>query len=204
MSGSRLPAKERRQQLLETARLVFARAGFHETSMNEVAAEAGVTKPVLYQHFASKRDLFEAVLENVGHHLEEAVIGGAALGETPREQVRLGLAAYLQFVEHDDGDGFRLLFTGTSREDAKWVTITQRVERSIAEAIAALIDVPGMTRPRRIASAHGMVGLAEGMVRHWLAETDANGVHEFDAETLAADMTTLAWGGLRGLGGPPS
>lgn len=203
MSGSRLPARERRQQLLETARLVFARAGFYETSMNEVAIEAGVTKPVLYQHFASKRDLFEAVLDDVGHRLEESVIGAAALGESPREQVRRGLAAYLQFVEHD-GDGFRLLFTGTSREDAKWVTITQRVEGSIAEAIAALIDVPGMSAPRRIASAHGMVGLAEGMVRHWLAETDTNGGHEFDADTLAADMTTLAWGGLRGLGAIPS
>ncbi|MEZ5375542.1 MAG: TetR/AcrR family transcriptional regulator [Acidimicrobiales bacterium] len=188
----RLPAPERRQQLLDTARMVFARSGFHETSMNDVAAEAGVTKPVLYQHFASKRDLFRAVLDDVGRRLEHDIIQSAAKAMTPREQVERGLSAYLQFVE-TDGDGFRLLFTGTSREDDEWVRITQRVEGSIARSIADLIDVPGMSTERRITFAHGMVGLAEGMVRHSLAA-------DHDVDSLAADMATLAWGGLRGLG----
>lgn len=164
--------------------------------MNDVAIEAGVTKPVLYQHFASKRDIFRAVLDDVGHRLEHDVIQSAVQGGSPREQVERGLIAYLHFVEND-ADGFRLLFTGTSREDDEWVTITQRVEGSIATAIAALINVSGMSSERRTASAHGLVGLAEGMVRHWLAST---GGSPLDAETLAADMTTLAWGGLRGLG----
>ncbi len=200
MSAGRLPAPERRQQLLDTARMVFARSGFHETSMNDVATEAGVTKPVLYQHFASKRDLFQAVLEDVGQRLENDIIKSAAQAGSPREQVAHGLGAYLRFVE-SDADGFRLLFTGTSREDDEWVMITQRVEGSIARSIAALIDVPGMAGDRRIAFAHGMVGLAEGMVRHWLAnEGDGADRAVVDAAGLAADMTTLAWGGLRGLG----
>ncbi len=168
--------------------------------MNDVATEAGVTKPVLYQHFASKRDLFHAVLDDVGQRLEHDIIASAAKAGSPREQVEHGLVAYLNFVEND-GDGFRLLFTGTSREDDEWVMITQRVEGSIARSIASLINVPGMSTERRIAFAHGMVGLAEGMVRHWLAtENDPDPDRAIvDATMLATDMTTLAWGGLRGL-----
>ncbi len=195
-AGERLPGPQRREQLLDIARQVFAQAGYHETSMNKVAAEAGVTKPVLYQHFASKRDLYRAVLEDVGHRLETGIIKAAAEGGTPREQVQRGFAAYLSFVEAD-ADGFRLLFGGTSREDDEWVMITQRVERSISQSIAELIDVPGLSTVRRISMAHGVVGLAEGMVRHWMADSPA----ETDLTDLASDLSTLAWGGLRGLGG---
>ncbi len=196
--GTRLPASQRREQLLATARQVFARNGFHETSMNDVAAEAGVTKPVLYQHFASKRDLFRAVLDDIGVRIETDIVEAAAGGGTPREQVERGFAAYLHFVEVDT-DGFRLLFAGTSREDDEWVMITQRVERSIAQSIAELIAVPGMSAARRLSLAHGVVGLAEGMARYGLAGADA----DLDLDVIAGDMTTLAWGGLRGLGATP-
>ena len=64
--SSRLTATARREQLLEVALDVFARAGYHATSMNEVAEAAGVTKPVLYQHFESKRELYQALLDEVG------------------------------------------------------------------------------------------------------------------------------------------
>ena len=63
MSATRLPADERRDQLLDVALEVFATAGFHGASMNEIAEAAGVTKPVLYQHFDSKNDLFAALLD---------------------------------------------------------------------------------------------------------------------------------------------
>ena len=63
----RLTATARREQLVDIAIAVFARNGYHTTSMNDVAEAAGVTKPVLYQHFASKRDLYLALLDEVGH-----------------------------------------------------------------------------------------------------------------------------------------
>ena len=66
---TRLPAEQRRRQLLDVACTVFATHGFHATSMDDVASAAGVTKPVLYQHFPSKRALFVELLENVGHEL---------------------------------------------------------------------------------------------------------------------------------------
>ena len=67
-SGPRLPGPERRKQLLGAARVAFARTGFHETSMNDVAAAAGVTKPVVYQRFESKRALYREVLEDIEEH----------------------------------------------------------------------------------------------------------------------------------------
>jgi AcrR family transcriptional regulator len=76
--GGRLPAAERRSQLLEVAVRVFARDGFHATSMNDVAEAAGVTKPVLYQHFGSKRDLFVELLTEIGAELRDTVAKATA------------------------------------------------------------------------------------------------------------------------------
>ena len=194
MSTARLPAPERREQLLTVARHVFARRGFHETSMNDVAKDAGVTKPVLYQHFASKRELYRAVLEDVGQRLQTNVIEAAALATSPRQQVETGLTAYLEFVESDP-EGFRVLFTGASREDEEWASIADGVERSVANGIASLIAVEGMSEAHRQALARGVVGLAEGMVRFWKNEPEL----ELDQADLVRDLVTLAWAGLRGL-----
>ena len=79
MSSPRLTATARREQLLEVALEVFARAGYHGTSMNDVAEAAGVTKPVLYQHFESKRELYQALLDEVGARMLSA-IGTATAG----------------------------------------------------------------------------------------------------------------------------
>ena len=71
--SSRLSANARREQLLDVALTTFARAGYHETSMNDVADAAGVTKPVLYQHFESKRELYQALLDTVGARMVQAI-----------------------------------------------------------------------------------------------------------------------------------
>lgn len=197
MSTLRLPAEERRKQLLAVARQVFAGTGFHDTSMNDVAREAGVTKPVLYQHFASKRELYRAVLLDVGERLQTDVIAAAANAKTPREQIETGLTAYLDFVEGDPA-GFRVLFTGISREDEEWATITSDVEGSVADGIADLIKVDGMSAAHRQALARGVFGLAEGMVRYWISEETP----ALDRAELERDLITLAWGGLRGLDAP--
>ena len=75
---SRLPAAQRRRQLLDVALTVFARDGFHDASMNDVARAAGVTKPVLYQHFSSKRDLFVELLTEIGNQLRDTIAKATA------------------------------------------------------------------------------------------------------------------------------
>ena len=97
----RLSATARREQLLEVALEVFARAGYHATSMNEVAEAAGVTKPVLYQHFESKRELYQALLDDVGNQLLTAIVN--ATGEAPDggPKTELGIRAYFRWVPED-------------------------------------------------------------------------------------------------------
>ena len=85
--NARLPAAERRRQLLDTALEVFAAQGFHATSMNDVAEAAGVTKPVLYQHFASKRRLYLELLEDVGAQLGDIIAKATSRAGGPHEQV---------------------------------------------------------------------------------------------------------------------
>ena len=81
---------------MATALEVFARQGFHATSMNEIADAAGVTKPVLYQHFTSKRGLYLELLSDVGNRLLEAIAKATANAGSPRAQVERGFAAYFQ------------------------------------------------------------------------------------------------------------
>src|SRR3954452_13017531 len=193
MSGSRLPAARRRRQLLDVALGVFAARGFHSTSMNDIAEAAGVTKPVLYQHFRSKRALFLELLEDVGERLRDAIAKAAATAGGPREQVVAGMHAYFRFV-NDHEDAFQLLFGGGTRRDSEFADAVRAVERSIAGIIAELIDVDGLDSERRLLLAHGIVGLAEGASRHWLVD-GADG----DPETLAEQVALLAWAGLRGI-----
>lgn len=192
---ARLPGPERRKQLLEAARRAFADTGYHETSMNDVAKVAGVTKPVVYQRFESKRDLYRAVLEDIGERLQASVFVTAAAATTPREQVEAGFSAYIDFVQQDP-DGFKLLFSGASREDAEWAEIADGVERSIAGNIATLLAVDGMSHTHKQTLAYGVVGMAESMVRHW----QNDGPDGVAPDDLLADLTALAWVGLRGLG----
>jgi AcrR family transcriptional regulator len=142
-ASPRLPAARRRRQLLEVALEVFADRGFHVASMNHVAEAAGVTKPVLYQHFRSKRDLYREVLTDVGQQLLDEISKATAAAASPREQVELGFEAYFRFV-HRSPAAFRVLFGGGTRRDEEFAAQVAQVEAAVAQEIAALIDVEGL------------------------------------------------------------
>jgi AcrR family transcriptional regulator len=192
-TGTRLPAARRRQQLLDVALRVFAEQGYHPTSMNDLAVAAGVTKPVLYQHFASKRELYLELLQDVGGRLHDSIVGAVAEASGPREQVERGFTAYFRFVGVHR-DAFQVLFGGGTRRDEEFSSHTRRVEEAIADAVSGLIEIEGLTATDRRLLAYGIVGLAEGASRHWLAN-DADG----DPDALAARVAELAWAGLRGV-----
>lgn len=195
---ARLPAAQRRRQLLDVALQAFARHGYRGTSVLEVARAAGVTKPVLYQHFSSKRALYLELIDDVAGRLEEAVAKAAGDAEGPRQQVEAGFAAYFRFVT-DQADAFRVLFTVDGRDgaDDELVGAIDRVESTMARTIAALIDVEGLDDSDRLLLAHGIVGIGEATSRYWLA----NG-HDPDPEALAHRVAELAWAGLRGIRRP--
>lgn len=188
----RLPAHERRRQLLDRALGVFASEGFHATSMNDVAEAAGVTKPVLYQHFHSKRQLYLELLEDVGTRLGDRIAGATAAAGSPRQQVEAGFVAYFRFVQ-EDRSAYQLLFGGGSRRDAEFSDAVRRVEEHLAASVAALIDAD-IDPDHRRTLAFGLVGMAEGVSRLWVTE------HlDFDPDVLARQVADLAWAGLRGI-----
>lgn len=191
--ATRLPAAERRRQLLDAALATFGSHGYHDTSMNDVAEAAGVTKPVLYQHFSSKHDLYLAVLGEVGERLRTTVATGVASARTPREQVEEGFSAWFRWVA-EERVGFAVLFAGESRRDPDFTREIARVERAMAETISRLIVVDGLSGDQRLLLGFGIVGLAETTSRHWLA-------HDVDLgpEELAEQVAGMAWAGLRGL-----
>ena len=193
MSSPRLPAVRRRRQLLDVALEVFAERGFHGTSMAEVAKAAGVTKPVLYQHFGSKRELYRQLLDDVGQRLLEEVQKATAAAGGPRQQVTSGFEAYFRFVA-DHESAFRLLFGGDGRErDNEFADAVRRVEDAMAEAVAALIEADIDPDHRRLL-AYGIVGLAETTSRYWVV-----GGRREDPAAVSRRVAELAWAGLRGV-----
>lgn len=171
---------------------MFAAAGFHGASMNDVAEAAGVTKPVLYQHFASKRKLFVELLEDVGSRLGLLIAEATASVEVPRDRVERGFVAYFKWIDENRA-AFSLLFRGTARLDTEFADAVHQVESFLAEAIATLIDADLDDEHRRTL-AHGIVGLAEGTGRHWIDD----GL-DFDPELLGRQVADLAYAGLRGV-----
>jgi AcrR family transcriptional regulator len=192
--SARLPAARRRRQLLDVALRQFADRGFHQTSMDDVAEAAGVTKPVLYQHFKSKRDLYLELLDDVGGRMMDAIAKAVAAADGPRQQVEAGFGAYFRFVA-DEADAFRLLFGSGTRRDEEFERAVRRVEESIAEAVAVFIQAD-IDAPHRRILAHGLVGLAEGTSRTWLSD---GGSGRGQADLLARRIAELAWAGLRGV-----
>jgi AcrR family transcriptional regulator len=186
----RLTAPARREQILDVALVVFARAGFHGTSMNDVAEAAGVTKPVLYQHFDSKRELYRALLDEVGARLLNAISKATADATDGRTQTELGYRAYFRWVA-EDHDAFRLLFGSGSRRDDEFNTAVREITEQAARAVAPLIDVD-IPEDHRRTLAHALVGLAEGASRRLVERGD-----EFDPDVIAAEVSSLAWAGLR-------
>ena len=186
----RMPAAERREQLLSVALDVFAGEGYHQTSMNQIAEAAGITKPVLYQHFASKRELYLALIEEAGGRLLHIITAPSITETNGRRRVELGFLAYFRWV-YDDHDSFQLLFGGGSRRDAEFSEAAGKFQSRVADAIEPLITADIDTEHRRTL-AHAIVGLAEGVSRRLIRLGN-----DFDPELIARQVSELAWAGLR-------
>ena len=188
--SSRLPANARREQILDVALEVFASSGFHGTSMNDVAEAVGVTKPVLYQHFDSKRDLYQALIDEVGDRLLANITKAAAEAVDGKSQTELGFRAYFRWVA-EDHDAFTFLFGSGTRRDDEFNLAVQRITAEAANAVAPLIAVD-IDERHRTTLAHALVGLAEGASRLLVDRGD-----EFDPDEIAHEVAALAWAGLR-------
>ena len=195
----RLSAGDRRSQLLEVATTVFADRGFASTTMDDIAHRAGVTKPVLYQHFPSKKALYQELLSSITTELGEAIGQATEVAATPRDQVLKGFTAFFAYVAAHNG-AFLLLYDRTGWHDAGAVDPVLKIEDALIDRIDPLIDAGLAPMHRRVLAA-AVVSMAEGVARRWLIGTEVLTEAERTArsEGLARAAALLAWGGLRGV-----
>jgi AcrR family transcriptional regulator len=196
-TSKRLPADRRRQQLLDVALILFAERGFNATTMDDTAEAAGVTKPLLYQHFDSKRALYLELVDSVATTMLEAIGKAVAAADGPRQQVEGGFAAYFHLVVTHP-EAFNLLFGSNVPNDPELSRAVRSVQDTIAEAIDPLIDA-GLDEDHRRLLAYAMVGMAEGASHHFVGTRNPveQGTEEAEAGRLARRLADLAWAGLR-------
>lgn len=130
-----MTAADRREAILDAARAAFADTGYHETSLDAVAEQAGVSKALLYEHFGSKRELFVAMLELHVHELIERITSAAAAAEPGEDRLRSGLEAFFGFVEERRG-AWRIMFRNAGDPD-----VAVRLDRLRDEVAAAIVQL---------------------------------------------------------------
>jgi AcrR family transcriptional regulator len=191
--GVRLPRTARRAQLLAAAQDVFVANGYHAAAMDEIAERAGVSKPVLYQHFPGKLELYMALLESHVDELVGRVRTAIASSTDNKLRVRAAVAAFYDFVD-GEGQAFRMVFESDLRSEP---SVQQAVERATTDSVDAITDTitadAGLDPERARLLAVGLVGLPQVTARSWLA--DNRRVPKEDAVAL---ISNLAW---RGIGG---
>ena len=185
-----MSAVKRRAQLLATARDVFAQKGYHGTSMDDLADLAGITKPVLYQHFASKRDLYLELLDDMRERLVHE-LDHVPLSDHPEELLTEGIVAFFRFMANDES-AFRLMFEA-SEADPEVAKRVQAAREEIAERTARVIAAHGGTLDPEVA-AWAVVGMCELVSHWWLDHPSSRGT----SEEMAALVARLAWHGVAG------
>ena len=189
----RLPRSARRKQLLAAAQEVFVAHGYHAAAMDDIAERAGVSKPVLYQHFPGKLDLYLALLDKHCDALVDRVRKAMAATSDNRERVAGAIQAYFDFVDHES-EAFRLVFESDLRNEPAVRERTERLERLCIEAITeTIMGDTGVSRARAELLAAGLTGAAETAAQFWLA--GGRQVDKADAEELLALLT---WRGIAG------
>jgi AcrR family transcriptional regulator len=195
--GTRMPRPARRAQLLRAAQEVFVVSGYHAAAMDDIALRAGVSKPVLYQHFPSKLELYLALLDQHAEYLVLKVRQALESTTDNRKRVEASVAAYFDFVDGEgtSGEGaFRLVFESDLRSEP---AVRERVEtmtQQCIDAIAATIahDTGYRAEEAQLLSI-GLSGLMEVGARWWLTSKD-----RIPKERAVELLVGLSWRGISG------
>lgn len=189
--GIRLPRGERRGQLLAAASAVFVDRGYHAAGMDEIADRAGVSKPVLYQHFSSKLELYLAVLQQHVDNLVSGVRQALRTTTDNRQRVRAAVQAFFDFVEHDS-QGYRLIFENDYVNEP---TVAGQVKVATEACTDAAFDLishdSGLDPHRARMIAVGLVSVSVDSARYWL--DNERPVSKDDA---VEGTVAFIWGGL--------
>ena len=190
---NRLPRDERRAQLLVAALEVFTVAGYHSAAMDEIADRAKVSKPVLYQHFPSKLDLYLAVLDLHIDSLVFAIQKAIAANRENSARVAATVEAYFGFID-SEGEAFRLLFESDMNVEPQVRERLNRMTYDCAAAISAVISIDtGLGKEESMMLAVGIIGTVQTSARHWL---DRDG--KIDRRRATELVMNLIWRGISG------
>ena len=192
-ASTRLPRPARRRQLLGAAREVFVAQGYHSAAMDEIAERAGVSKPVLYQHFPGKLDLYLALLDESVAELVGAISEALASTADNAERVPATIRAFFDYVS-GAGGAFRLVFeSDLSNEPA----VRARLDRAMyecAEMVSEFIRADaGVSDDEADLLGMALVGMAQVSSRFWLATE-----HAIEKDTAEELLARLAWRGISG------
>jgi AcrR family transcriptional regulator len=191
--GGRLPRRERRAQLLGSALEVFVAQGYHAAAMDDIAERAGVSKPVLYQHFPGKLDLYLALLDVSCDLIIDNCREALAATHDNKTRVAAAMAAFYTYVAGENG-AFRLVFESDLTSEP---AVREHVERVTTECAAMIADVihddTGLPAEASLLLAVSLVGMAQVSARFWVSE--ASGLSRSQAVEL---VSGLAWRGIRG------
>jgi len=193
-----MPAGERRAAILDAALAVFAERGYHAASIDEIAREAGVSKALIYEHFASKQALWASLLDAQVAEIFRRLAAGAATAEPGEVRLRAGVDAFLTFVEERRG-AWRMLFREAA--DPEVMAFLDRVRSQVAGVVAALIAAePAAAREGEADPQQAIEMLAEQLVgavqalANWWADHQ-----EVPREVLVDRVMDFAWIGLERL-----
>ena len=193
--GSRLPRSARRKQLLAAAQQVFVTNGYHAAAMDDIAVRAGVSKPVLYQHFPGKLDLYLALLDTHAEELVGRVRTALAESDDNRTRIHNVMTAYFDFVDGEDrGDdgAFRLIFESDLGNEPAVRERVDRVGRLTMQAVADTVAADtGLSRAQAELLGVALTGAAQ-MAATWWLDADRP-VSKAEAVRL---METLQWRGI--------
>ncbi|MDQ4004750.1 MAG: TetR/AcrR family transcriptional regulator [Actinomycetota bacterium] len=190
----RMRAPERKQ-LLEVARKVFGGRGYHTVTMDDVAKESGVTKPILYDHFPSKRDLYRALLEADLANLKQRVADALESSPGNRERIRASFQAYFDFVD-EEGEGFRLLMQESVGAEREFQEMVFRFRDDVLEEVTKVIlrESRGNLDENEASDvALGLIGMVEMVAQR------NPGVSKRNRKRTVDTLVRLAWRGITGL-----
>lgn len=187
----RLPRDERRALLLEAALAGFSEKGYHATAMDDIAERAGVSKPVLYQHFDSKLELYLALARRVCDDLVEIIEGALASTTDNGERIAACLHGFFGLVDRP-GSGYQLVFDSDMGGEPAVAELLDQARNRCAEAIGRVVqDQTTLCWAECVLLGTSLVGMAQSAARHWVVS--GSGLPREEAADL---VMTLVWRGM--------
>jgi AcrR family transcriptional regulator len=188
-----VPRAVRERLILDVAGQIFARRGYHAAAMDEIAASADVSKPMLYAYFGSKEGLYLAYVDRTGRELLDRLAAAGAAGSSPMSRLRARIGEFLAFVE-EHRDGWSVLFAemASSRPLADEVaTLRSQIADAVRRMITAEDTATHLSDTAADAVAHAIVGAGESLANWWLAHpaVDRDRVAAWYVGMVHADVT---------------